>query len=81
MIHDPSEDEEPVRESVHIPQENGIHGRREGDHSALDAAADSARDVKRCARRDAAGQDEAAQWRHFRVRSIDQCLEPLDVGV
>jgi len=72
VIHDPREDEEPVREAVHIPQENGIHRRREGDHSALDAAADRARDVQRCARRDAAGQDEAAHWRHFRVRPIDQ---------
>ena len=81
VIDDPREDEEEIRQAVDVTHQHRVDRRIEPDHPAFRAAADRARDVKRGARRGAAGQDEAAQRGELLVEPIDQLFEPDHMAV
>ena len=74
MIRRPGEDEQQIRQAVHIAHEHGIDRRIERDDAPLGAAADGARHVQRGAGRRSTRQDEAAQRRQLRLETIDQLL-------
>ncbi len=75
MIHNPREDEEQIGQAIHVANEDRVHRGPERDDAPLGAATDRPGHVERGAGGRAAGQDEAAQRRHFGVEVIDQVLE------
>ena len=81
MVDDASEDEQQIRQPVDVLQQNPIDRRIERNDAAFGAAADGAGDVKRCAGRSTAGQDEAAQRGQFGFETIDQRFEPPNMIV
>src|SRR6266851_8742177 len=80
-IDDPRENEEQVRETVHVPKQHGIDRRLERHDPALGAAANGASNVQRRASGRAAGEDEATEGRQLLLEPIDQVLETIDLGV
>ncbi len=81
VIHNPRKDEEQIGQAIHIAHEDRIDRRAERHDAPLRAAAHRSRDVEGGASGRAAGQDEAAQRRHFGVEVIDQVLEAHDMRV
>ena len=82
MIHGPSQDEQQIRQPVHVRKQLTVDAFDSERHDRpLGAPSDRPRDMQQRARTISTGEDESPQRRQFPLEAIDPVLETLDVFV